>query len=54
MLGFLIGLLLGVIFSAVIFFIKTRQAMRVQSRQQTVHRLLANERRNRFDVRSMR
>ncbi|WP_022793072.1 hypothetical protein [Marinococcus halotolerans] len=54
MLGFLIGLLIGAVFSAVFFFIKTRRTMRVQNRQQTVHRLLANERRNRFDVRSMR
>ncbi|WP_298786574.1 hypothetical protein [uncultured Marinococcus sp.] len=54
MLGFLIGLLIGAVFSSVIFIIKTRWTMRVQSRQQAVYRLLARERRNRFDVRSMR
>lgn len=54
MLGFLIGLLFGAAFSAVIFFIKSQRTMRVQSQQVIVHRLLANERRHRFDVRSMK
>lgn len=54
MLGFLIGLLIGAVFSAMIFFIKIQRTTRAQSRQEIVHRLLANERRHRFDVRSMK
>ncbi|GEK58924.1 hypothetical protein ACFOLK_01990 [Marinococcus halophilus] len=54
MFAFLIGLLIGVIFSAMIFTIKTQRAAHVRTQQESIHRLLANERRNRFDVRSMR
>ncbi|MDZ5782636.1 hypothetical protein [Marinococcus luteus] len=54
MLSFLVGMLIGAVFSAVIFFIKAQRTVRVQNQQEIVHRLLASERRSRFDVRSMK